>query len=114
MENTLKKLLAKHLKTEKLNFAKMILIACNAVEVFSADKANLHGEDKLKLALSHLPVIIKMSIDDGYITETEGLALQHRLETGADLAVHMIEVVVAVANNPTLANLEQQVVKCCK
>lgn len=114
MEAILAKLLKQHLKLGKLNLASLVLIACNAAEVFARDVREIHGQQKLTLALEKIPEILKMSVDDGYITVDEEVALQHRIDTNKDVILHMIECFVLVANNPTILALTERVAKCCK
>lgn len=109
----LKDLLKKHLQANKMTVAAAILIACEAVEVYSREKEKLAAVDKRKWAQLLVPEVIDVCVHNGYVSADKGDKLKKQLAAMADVLQHVIDVYCLIANQPALLQLEETVRGCC-
>lgn len=100
-----------------LNFANLCLISAHAVEIFSAEVKKQTGEQKMQMALRLLPQITEDAVAHGYASEEQAKKLRDFVSGAIDIARNVIDAFVAVANNPAVLavveDVEEAVEACC-
>ncbi len=115
MQEALAQAATLRLHENKLTLPEAVLIAMHAVEIYSARVREVHGQQKLQLCRQVVPDVVKFAVDKGYCDVETATALQHKLETGVDVVIHIIETLHAVATNPTLVQaVEAARQTCCR
>lgn len=113
MQEALAQAATLRLHENKLTLPEAVVIAMHAVEIYARDVREVHGQQKLTLARQEIPEVIKFAVDKGYCDVDTATAIQHKLENGVDLVIHLIEALHAVATNPELVQAAQAVEQTC-
>lgn len=113
MQEALAQAATLRLHENKLTLPEAVLIAMHAVEIYAQRVREVHGQQKLQLARQVIPEVIKFAVDKGYCDVEVATALQHKLENGVDLVIHMIETLHAAASNPLLVQAADSVRQAC-
>ncbi len=87
-------------KNQQLNFAGVIMFAMNVVEQYSANVAQLAGQDKLAAAKLMIPIIVDQALQAGAIDQPTADSLKTQLGMGADVLESVIEAYILISQNP--------------
>lgn len=91
----------------------VVLMACHAVELYSAHSKEVHGQQKVRLALDNINTVIDQGVAQVAMSQQEADALKAGVAKVGDMINHMIDCFVAVANSPEILKLEQEMHACC-
>jgi len=113
IEKYLKNALHTHGKPGKINPAVVALIAMNAVEVYSKEVKHMDGESKKEMALKIAPLVIAESVNEGYLTPSQGQHLETAIELLDEVIPHVIDAYAYVSKHPVFIQLKDKAKKRC-
>lgn len=95
------------------NVPAVVLMACHAVELYAAHSKEVHGQQKVRLALDSINTVIDQGVAQAALTQEEGDALKADIGKVGTIVNHLIDCYVVVANNPDLLRIQEQLAACC-